>query len=126
MKVSTAEETKKKSLSVVAGTQRVKLADRIQWITVEDDGPGIPEDVRKHIVSVCKRVYRHLELSGYARIDLRLRDDGRVFVMEANPNPQLAYGEDFAESAHTDGIEYHDLLQRLLNQAMRRRARGRA
>jgi D-alanine-D-alanine ligase len=80
---------------------------------------GLPEDVQKHILSVCKRTYRHLELSGYARIDLRLREDGRVFVMEANPNPQLAYGEDFAESAESAGLDYGPLLDRIMALGLR-------
>ena len=44
-------------------------------------------------------------LTGYARIDLRLDAEGRVYVLEANPNPQLAYGEDFAESAERSGLK---------------------
>jgi hypothetical protein len=58
---------------------------------------------------------RTLELSGYARIDLRYSPDGRAYVLEANPNPQLAYGEDFAESAERAGISYEQLLQRIVN-----------
>ncbi len=77
-----------------------------------------PEDLR-HITSVCRRVYRNLELSGYARIDLRLRPDGRLFVMEANPNPQLAYGEDFAESAESAGLDYGPLLGRIMSLGLR-------
>ena len=68
----------------------------------------------RKIGSVCKRVYRSLMLSGYARIDLRLTEDGRVFVLEANPNPQLAHGEDFAESAEAAGMKYGALLDRIL------------
>jgi D-alanine-D-alanine ligase len=79
----------------------------------------LPSDVLKSITSVCKRVYRVLGLSGYARIDLRLRDDGRMFVMEANPNPQLAYGEDFAESAEKVGIAYGTLLERIMALGLR-------
>jgi D-alanine-D-alanine ligase len=66
----------------------------------------LPEALVRQIGSVCKRVYRSLMLSGYARIDLRLTEDGRVYVLEANPNPQLAHGEDFAESAEAAGIGY--------------------
>jgi D-alanine-D-alanine ligase len=80
---------------------------------------NLPDEIRKHIVSVCKEVYRSLELSGYARIDLRLREDGRVFVMEANPNPQLAYGEDFAESAEKAGLDYGPLLDRIMALGLR-------
>ena len=66
-----------------------------------------------------KRIYRTLQLSGYARIDLRLDAEGRVYVLEANPNPQLAYGEDFAESAEHAGIKYGELLQRIVSLGMR-------
>ncbi len=77
--------------------------------------PGL--DVR--IAQLCKRVYRALNMSGYARMDLRLRDDGRVFVLEANANPNLSYGEDFSESAEQAGINFEALLQRIINLGLR-------
>ncbi len=68
---------------------------------------------------VCKRAFRALELSGYARIDLRLDTAGNAWVLEANPNPQIAKGEDFAESAGKTGIGYEALLQRIVNLGLR-------
>ena len=62
--------------------------------------------MRDEIQHVCKRAYRALELSGYARIDLRLDEAGNVWVLEANPNPQIARGEDFAASAEKVGLSY--------------------
>lgn len=76
-------------------------------------------DVDGQIRRMCKRIYRALFLSGYARIDLRMAADGRVYVLEANPNPNLSYGEDFAESADADGITYEDLLARILRLGLR-------
>jgi len=84
----------------------------------EDLDPALCERIAK----LCKRVYRALSLSGYARMDLRLAKDGRIFVLEANPNPNLSYGEDFAESAETVGISYEQLLQRILNLGLRYQA----
>jgi len=84
----------------------------------KDLDPGLCDRIGK----LCKRVYRALSLSGYARMDLRLAQDGRVFVLEANPNPNLSYGEDFAESAETVGISYENLLQRILNLGLRYQA----
>jgi D-alanine-D-alanine ligase len=40
--------------------------------------------------------------------------DGKVYVLEANPNPQIAYGEDFAESADHAGVTYETLMNRIL------------
>jgi D-alanine-D-alanine ligase len=74
------------------------------------------------ISALCKRVYRELQLSGYARIDLRMTADGQAYVLEANANPNLAYGEDFAEAAETGGLPYEGLLQRILNLGLTYRA----
>jgi D-alanine-D-alanine ligase len=71
--------------------------------------------MQQRIRHISKRTYRILGLSGYARIDFRLDPAGKLFVLEANPNPQLAYGEDFAESAERAGISYEALLQRIIN-----------
>jgi len=85
---------------------------------------GLSDGQITHIKNLCKRIYRVLELSGYARIDLRLDAEGRVYVLEANPNPQLAYGEDFAESAEKAGVSYNGLIQRIVNLALQRGPSG--
>lgn len=82
---------------------------------VETNAAELPDELRERIIALCKRVYKALDLSGYARIDLRCNAEGKVYVLEANPNPNLSFGEDFAESAETDGIEYEELLGRILN-----------
>ncbi len=76
---------------------------------------NLPPGIEEKIVALCKRVYRALSMSGYGRMDLRLTDDGRVYVLEANPNPNLEYGEDLAESAYSVGVPYDKLLQRIVN-----------
>jgi len=73
-----------------------------------------PEAV-KGILRLCKRIYRNLGLKGYARIDMRMTAEGQVYVLEANPNPQLARGEDFAEAARAVSISYEQLIQRIIS-----------
>ena len=84
----------------------------------------LPSGLEKKIPHLCKRIYRALSLSGYARLDLRLTPDGQVFLLEANPNPELAYGEDFSESAEAASVDYEALLQRILNLGLNYRNRG--
>jgi D-alanine-D-alanine ligase len=62
----------------------------------------------------ARRVYRALHLTGYARLDFRLRADGALYLLEANPNPNLARSEDFAKSAQARGWEYPALLKRIM------------
>jgi D-alanine-D-alanine ligase len=101
-------------------------ADRVKWNSRYQEKHGIktcvaklPEDMTARIQHLCKRVYRTLNLSGYARIDLRLDAQGDVYVLEANPNPQLAYGEDFAESAERAGVSHRQPAVRPPSEAKR-------
>ena len=101
-------------------------SERVKWNEAYREKYGImtgpadlPADVTRRVQHLSKRVFRTLDLSGYARIDLRLAADGRVYVLEANPNPQLAYGEDFAEAAEHAGVSYEALLQRILGLGLR-------
>ena len=63
---------------------------------------------------LSRRIYRALHLSGYARIDFRMRADGDLFVLEANANPNLTREEDFAEAARAAGLGYKELLERIM------------
>ena len=103
------------------GVHRI-ATDRVKWSVKYQKKHGIstseadlPDATTEAIKRIAKRVYRTLNMSGYARMDLRTDADGRFFVLEANANPQLAFGEDFAESAERTGLRYDDLLQRILN-----------
>jgi D-alanine-D-alanine ligase len=82
----------------------------IQTARAED----LPAGVARRIERVARAVWRVLGLSGYARMDLRLTEDGRVYVIEANANPDLARDEDFAQSALAVGLDYPALIQRIL------------
>jgi D-alanine-D-alanine ligase len=102
-------------------TDRVKWSVKYQKKYGIESGPAkdLPDDICAKIQHVCRRTYRALELSGYARIDLRLDEAGRIWILEANPNPQIAQGEDFAASAAKIGVGYDALLQRIVNLGLR-------
>jgi D-alanine-D-alanine ligase len=103
---------------VMAGiaTRKVKWDRKYQAKHGIGTGPArdLPEGVAQRISQVVRRIYRALCLSGYARIDLRVRADGSLFVLEANANPNLAQIEDFATSALSASVGYDALLERIL------------
>jgi D-alanine-D-alanine ligase len=72
-------------------------------------------EMTKRIERLSKRIYNLLFLSGYARLDYRLTEEGDLYLLEANPNPNIAYGDDFAESAAHCGIPYETLLQKIIS-----------
>ncbi|MDQ1241803.1 MAG: D-alanine--D-alanine ligase, partial [Pseudomonadota bacterium] len=103
---------------VMAGiaTRKVKWDRKYQLKHGIGTGPALdlPDGLALRIGQLARRIYRALCLSGYARIDLRLKPDGSVFVLEANANPNLALTEDLATSALSSGVGYDALLERIM------------
>jgi D-alanine-D-alanine ligase len=90
------------------------------------DGPAnnLMPEVSTHIQRTAKRIYRTLGLDGYARIDFRLSADGTLYFIEANPNPEIAKSQEFATAARHDGLDYPDLLHRILTLGISRAKAG--
>lgn len=106
--------------AVAIATARVKHNPRYQ----EERGifqqeADLPAAVRDRIVRTTRRLYHLLNLSGYARIDYRLRGDDELFFLEANPNPEIAPEEEFASAAEAAGLDYSQLLTKILNLGLR-------
>lgn len=105
-------------------TEKVKHDHNYQERRKIQHGPAkdlAPEMIAR-VQNTAKRIYKTLELDGYARIDFRLAADGTPYFLEANPNPEIAASEEFAAAAKHVGITYLDLLQRILALGMQRAA----
>jgi len=81
----------------------------------------IDKKMSEKLQRLSKKIYRTLFLSGYARLDYRVTDDGEIYLLEANPNPQIANQEDFADSAEHCGVDYEPLLQKIMALGLRYR-----
>jgi D-alanine-D-alanine ligase len=97
-------------------TRKVKWDRKYQQRHGIGTGPArdLPPGLPQRLATLARRIYRALSLSGYARIDLRLKPDGSLYVLEANANPNLAQIEDFATSALAAGVGYDVVLQRIM------------
>ena len=115
------------SLPAIA-TRKVKWDKRYQakyGITTRA-AEDLPPAVLTTLDKLSRRIYRTLGLSGYARMDFRVRPDGSVYVLEANANPNLEAAEDFAESARAAGVAYEELLEKIMGLGSSYRAEWRA
>ncbi len=96
-------------------TQRAKWSVKYQKRYGIEFGKAVLTDgLGARVQGLAKSVYRALDLTGYARIDMRMSSDGRIFVLEANPNPQLMRGGYVAEAARVAGVSYEELLERIM------------
>jgi D-alanine-D-alanine ligase len=107
--------------AMAIATQKVKhnLAYQVKHGISEGEA-DIDPAVRAKLVATAKRIYRNLLLDGYARLDFRLRADGTAFFIEANPNPEIARKEEFAQSALKAGISYEKLIETIVSLGVRR------
>jgi len=84
---------------------------------VADD---LPEETAAQLQNTAIAVFQALELRDYARIDMRLRPDGRVAVIEANANPWLASKAEFSMAARKSGRNYTQLIEEIVDLALAR------
>lgn len=107
-------------------TEKVKHDTNYQERVGIVDGPAadLAPEVQARIQRTAKRIYRTLGLDGYGRIDFRLSADGTLYFIEANPNPEIAKSQEFATAARHDGLEYPDLLNRILSLGISRAKAG--
>jgi D-alanine-D-alanine ligase len=90
--------------------------------------PVYPRKLSRHITKKAQRIaaaaYRALGLRDYGRVDLRVTDDGDVYVIEVNPNPWLSSDCEFFMAWKKTGRTYDDLVARLVELALERAGNG--
>jgi len=74
----------------------------------------LPDDTTEKILSAARASYRALGCRGYSRIDFRLTKDGECYFLEANTLPGLTSGSLVPKAARAAGIEYLELVDRIL------------
>lgn len=76
----------------------------------------ITEELSKRLQTISKKAYKALGLSGYGRMDLRYNPEkDAIYVIEANPNPDISEFDDFSNSAKNIGITYPKLIDKILH-----------
>ena len=81
---------------------------------------NLSDDVRQRLAEVALRAYQAAGLRDYGRIDVRLAHDDAIYIVEANPNPYLADGEDLAWAAEEAGHQYPEFIEEIAAMALAR------
>lgn len=74
----------------------------------------------------AEAAWRVMQGKGYGRVDLRVDDTGRPWVLEVNPNPDLTDEAGLSRMAKAAGWEYAELVRRIAETALREAQGNRA
>lgn len=103
-------------------TQKAKISERSK--EYKSTKPKIPDDLdietQSKIYDTAIAAYRALEIKDYGRIDMRMTKDGKIFVLEANPNPYLAVTAETIFAAQAANLDYQQLLDKIIEAALTR------
>jgi len=84
--------------------------------------PDLDPKVAAHIQDVALRAYRALGCRDYARVDMRVDPKtGEPFILEVNPNPDLAESCAFTASAYASGRTYAQMICEIVELALKRK-----
>jgi len=82
----------------------------------------LDEETETRLTEIAIKAYRAVRLRDYGRIDMRISSKGEVYVIEANPNPWLSSGQEFAMAAKKSGLSYTQMIEEIVDLAMARHA----
>jgi D-alanine-D-alanine ligase len=80
----------------------------------------LPAEVVERIEEGAIRAYRALKLRDYARLDVRLAENGQPYFIEVNPNPFLDPTAEVSMAAQARGLDYGDLAEWIISLALER------
>jgi D-alanine-D-alanine ligase len=111
-----------------AGNPRI-VSYEAKWVeesplyktTVPQCPANITEEIASRARAIALKAAKVVGLQDYGRIDMRLRDDGSLFVLEANPNPDISLDAGFMRAAQTSGLSHTETIARIAAQAVARR-----
>ena len=93
---------------------------RQKWGIKNEFAGRLPNGLSEKVEEVCKRAYKVLNIQCYARFDIRIASDSKIYIIEANANPCLDEDDELAQSAAKAGITYNKLIQKIINLGLER------
>ncbi len=80
----------------------------------------LDESIEARIRDVAVKAFKTMECRDYARIDMRVDEEGEVYILEVNPNPDLADGAAYMQCATASGRSFSDALCEIADMAVER------
>ena len=80
----------------------------------------LPKNIEKRAKEIAFKAFKVMGCRDYARVDIRLDKNNKLYVLEVNPNPDITEGAGFMRSAEHSGMTYAQALKRIVKYALAR------
>jgi D-alanine-D-alanine ligase len=77
--------------------------------------------MQKSVEHLAVRVFNLFECRDYARVDMRIDRDGKIYILEVNPNPDISPQSGMTRALKVRGMTYEEFVGRLLERALKRK-----
>jgi D-alanine-D-alanine ligase len=104
----------------IAGTKAKWEKNSVEYKGTKSVLADIPDELRAKLQKAALDAYRALRVRDYGRVDLRLTEAGEIYVIEVNASCYLEENSEFATAAQAAGIEFPELVQRIVELALER------
>jgi len=109
------------------GTPRI-VSYEAKWVeesplyqtTIPECPADLPDEVASEARSIALRAANAVGLRDYARVDMRMDSNQNLFVLEANPNPDISEEAGFMRAARASGRTYAGTINAILDRAIER------
>jgi D-alanine-D-alanine ligase len=81
----------------------------LEWVT------------KKRVEHIAIKVFKLFECRDYARVDIRIDRNGKIYVLEVNPNPDISPQSGMTRAIKVQGMTYTDFVKGLLERALQRK-----
>jgi D-alanine-D-alanine ligase len=100
--------------------REVKGADQPDRVVKTHCPARLDDEERREVMSMAAAAFRVMKTADFGRIDLRLDDRGRAYVIEINPLPGLRRDSPVVVSAEACGLSYEEVCGHILTSAVKR------
>lgn len=98
------------------------IAESVYYSNTKPKCPAeLDRNLKKKVTTLALEAFHAMSCRDYARVDIRVDKNGKPYVIEINPNPDISEDSGFARAAAAKGINYTELLFTIANFAIKRK-----
>jgi D-alanine-D-alanine ligase len=77
--------------------------------------------MKKRVEHLAVRVFKLFGCRDYARVDIRIDREGKIYVLEVNPNPDISPQSGMTRALNVQGTSYTEFVRNLIERALQRK-----